>query len=178
MSNTIIRAIDFAAKKHCNQRRKDAERTPYINHPLAVANLLANEAGIDDEYVLVAAILHDTIEDTSTTDEELTELFGSDVAAIVQEVSDDKSLTKDERKRLQITYARSLSYGAKLVKIADMISNLRDIAANPPADWSVERKTQYFEWARAVVDAFGDVNPTLETLFGEAYDEGIAAVLA
>ena len=92
--NRVISAISFAADKHRNQRRKDIEASPYINHPIALANILANEAGIEDEKVLVAAILHDTIEDTETTAQELADLFGDDVAAIVLEVTDDKSLPK------------------------------------------------------------------------------------
>ena len=137
--NRVISAISFAADKHRNQRRKDIEASPYINHPIALANILANEAGIEDEKVLVAAILHDTIEDTETTTQELADLFGDDVTAIVLEVTDDKSLPKAERKRLQVEHAPTISRRAKLVKLADKIANLRDIAASPPADWPLQR---------------------------------------
>ena len=167
--NRVISAISFAADKHRNQRRKDIEASPYINHPIALANILANEAGIEDEKVLVAAILHDTIEDTETTAQELADLFGDDVTAIVLEVTDDKSLPKAERKRLQVEHAPTISRRAKLVKLADKIANLRDIAASPPADWPLQRQQEYFDWAKAVVDGLRGIHPTLERIFDEAY---------
>ncbi len=165
----LIAAIAFAAGKHRDQRRKDAEASPYINHPIALANLLANEAGIDDQRVLLAAILHDTIEDTETTGQELVCHFGRHVADIVLEVTDDKALAKAERKRLQIEHASHLSRRARLVKLADKICNLRDIAASPPADWSVVRKQEYFDWARAVVDGLRGTHPRLERLFDQTW---------
>ncbi len=164
----LIAAIAFAAEKHRNQRRKDAEASPYINHPIALANVLANEAGIDDERVLIAAILHDTVEDTETTVKELVKRFGQEVADIVLEVTDDKSLAKDERKRLQVTHARSISRRAKLVKLADKICNVRDIADCPPASWSLERRREYISWAASVVDQLRGVHPELERLFDDA----------
>ena len=167
--NRIISTIAFAANKHRDQRRKDANASPYINHPIALANVLANEAGIDDERVLVAAILHDTIEDTETTVQELVRLFGQEVTAIVLEVTDDKALPKAERKRLQVENAPDISRRAKLVKLADKICNLRDVAANQPVGWSVERKQEYFDWAKAVVDGVRGVHPELERIFDEAY---------
>ena len=167
--NRVISAISFAADKHRNQRRKDIEASPYINHPIALANILANEAGIEDEKVLVAAILHDTIEDTETTSQELADLFGDDVTAIVLEVTDDKSLPKAERKRLQVEHAPTISRRAKLVKLADKIANLRDIAANPPADWPLQRQQEYFDWAKAVVDGLRGIHQTMERILDESY---------
>ena len=167
--NRIISAIAFAADKHRDQRRKDANASPYINHPIALANVLANEAGIDDERVLVAAVLHDTIEDTETTEQELLRLFGQEIAAIVLEVTDDKALPKAERKRLQIENAPDISRRAKLVKLADKICNLRDVASNQPVGWSSERKQEFFEWANAVVDGVRGVHPELERIFDEVY---------
>lgn len=165
----FIAAMAFAADKHRNQRRKDSEASPYINHPIALANVLANEAGIEDERVLMAAVLHDTIEDTETTEQELVKLFGQDVASIVLEVTDDKTLPKAERKRLQIEHAPHISRRAKLVKLADKICNLRDITKSPPADWPLERKQAYFEWAKEVVDGLRGVHPGLEHIFDDAY---------
>jgi GTP diphosphokinase / guanosine-3',5'-bis(diphosphate) 3'-diphosphatase len=167
--NKLLAAIGFAADKHRNQRRKDYEASPYINHPIALANVLANEAGVEDECVFIAAILHDTIEDTDTTVEELLLAFGKDVTDVVMEVTDDKSLPKADRKRLQIEHAPHLSGRAKLVKLADKICNLRDIANSPPADWSLERKQEYFDWAKAVVDGMGRVHPGMEGVFEAAY---------
>ncbi|SRR6266581_2882518 len=167
----LLQTLAFAAAKHRNQRRKDAEASPYINHPIALANVLANEGGIEDERVLMAAILHDTIEDTETTAVELEKLFGQEVRSIVLEVTDDKALPKAERKRLQIEHASSLSRRAKLVKLADKICNLRDVADTPPADWSLERRQAYFEWAKSVVDGMRGVHPELERVFDEAYKQ-------
>lgn len=170
MTKQLITALAFAADKHKNQRRKDADASPYINHPIALANLLLNEAGVEDQRVLIAAVLHDTIEDTDTTEQELVRYFGKDVADIVLEVTDDKALPKAERKRLQIEHAAHISRRAKLVKLADKICNLRDITASPPADWSIVRKQEYFEWAKSVVDRLRGVHPGLEHLFDKAYE--------
>ncbi|CAG9215848.1 Metal dependent phosphohydrolase [Paraburkholderia sabiae] len=167
--NVLIRATAFAADKHRNQRRKDADASPYINHPIALADVLANEGNVADEAVLVAALLHDTIEDTETSMEELVAQFGLEAADIVAEVTDDKSLPKAERKRLQVEHAATISGKAKLVKLADKICNLRDIAGCPPADWPVERKREYFDWAKAVVDGLRGVHPGLEAVFDRAF---------
>lgn len=161
----FVRAVAFAADKHRNQRRKDADASPYINHPIALANVLANEGGVHDAKVLCAAVLHDTIEDTETTADELLTLFGPKVTAIVLEVTDDKSLEKHVRKQRQVDHAPHISNEAKLVKLADKISNLRDILAAPPADWSQQRKQAYFDWAARVVAGVRGVHPGLEAVF-------------
>ena len=166
--NKLLSAIAFAAHKHRDQRRKDVAASPYINHPIALANVLANEAGIDDPTVLIAAILHDTLEDTDTTADELADAFGAEVAAIVRQVSDDKALPKAERKRLQIVHAATLSREASLVRLADKICNLRDVAANPPAGWSLERRQAYFDWACAVIERMRGTHAILERLFDAA----------
>lgn len=167
--NRLLSAIAFAAHKHRDQRRKDLVASPYINHPIGLANVLANEADVEDERVLIAAVLHDTIEDTETTEQELILEFGKEVADIVMEVTDDKTLSKAERKQRQIEHVATLSQRAKLVKLADKICNLRDIANSPPANWSLERKREYFEWAKAVVDGMRGVQPALEHIFDETY---------
>lgn len=163
--SSVLQAALFAAEKHKNQRRKDAEASPYINHPISLANVLATEGGVTDGEVLCAALLHDTIEDTETTADELRQAFGEKVTAIVLEVTDDKSLPKEKRKQLQVEHARHASSKAKLVKLADKICNLRDILASPPADWSGERKRAYFEWAGQVVDGLRGTHPMLEGVF-------------
>lgn len=167
--SNVLRAALFAAEKHKNQRRKDADASPYINHPIALANVLATEGGVTDTDVLCAALLHDTIEDTETTADELRENFGDAVTDIVLEVTDDKSLPKAERKRLQIEYAAHASPQAKLVKLADKICNLRDILASPPADWSVARKQEYFDWSVKVVASVRDVHPGLALVFDQLF---------
>lgn len=169
MNSALLAALSFAAHKHRDQRRRDVAASPYINHPIALAHVLANEANVLERPALLAAILHDTVEDTETTEEELAAQFGQDIASIVMEVSDDKSLPKQERKRLQIVHAPSLSRPAKLVKLADKICNLRDVAQNPPVGWSLARRQAYFDWAKAVVDGLRGVHPVLERLFDEAY---------
>ncbi len=165
--NKLVEAASFAAKKHAGQTRKGANAEPYINHPLEVANLLVNIGKIEDYDVLIAAILHDTIEDTETTEEEITELFGSAVCDFVLEVTDDKSLPKAQRKQLQIEHAPHLSNGAKYIKLGDKISNIRDVTDNPPADWSDERRLEYVEWGEKVINGLRDVNENLENYFDE-----------
>lgn len=128
----FVSAAAFAAEKHRSQRRKDVDASPYINHPISLCNILANEGGVQDIDVLCAAMLHDTVEDTETSQDELVRAFGEKVASIVMEVTDDKSLPKAERKLLQIKHASSISTEAKLVKLADKIANLRDILKSPP----------------------------------------------
>ncbi|HYG48522.1 MAG TPA: HD domain-containing protein [Allosphingosinicella sp.] len=172
----ILAAAAFAADRHRMQRRKDAEASPYINHPLALAHILSREGAISDATILCAALLHDTVEDTETTIEELERLFGAEVAAIVAEVTNDGSLPKPEQKRLQVANAASKSRGAKLVKLADKISNLRDIAATPPAGWSAERRSEYYRWSRDVVAGLRGVSPALERAFDEAYERGLARI--
>ncbi len=165
----LLRALAFAAHKHRDQRRKDAAASPYINHPIALANVLVNEGGVTDAEVLSAALLHDTVEDTATTLEELESEFGPRVAGIVAEVTDDQLLPKAERKRLQVEHAAGLSREAKLVKLADKICNLRDVAERPPAHWDLARRREYFDWARRVVEGVRGAHPSLEAAFDRAY---------
>ena len=165
----LLKALAFAAHKHRDQRRKDAEASPYINHPIALADVLVNEGGVTDFEVLCAALLHDTVEDTATTHEELEDAFGERIARIVAEVTDDKTLPKAERKRLQIEHASRISRAAQLVKLADKLVNLRDVAERPPAKWDLARRREYFDWARQVVDGLRGTHPRLEAAFDAAY---------
>jgi GTP diphosphokinase / guanosine-3',5'-bis(diphosphate) 3'-diphosphatase len=165
----FIRALAFASRKHSQQRRKDADASPYINHPIALVSILAVEAGIDDRDTLCAALLHDTIEDTDTSVEELVEAFGGPVASLVQEVTDDKRLPKAERKLRQVEHAAHLSPKARSVKLADKIANLRDVADSPPVDWPLARRQEYFDWAKQVVDQIPDPPPKLLSLFMAIY---------
>lgn len=160
----VMRAAAFAAEKHRMQRRKDAESSPYINHPIQLAYILVQE-GIEDSTVLASALLHDTIEDTKTTLDEIEIVFGYEIARIVDECSDDKSLTKMERKQAQIEHAGKISPKAKLVKMADKIANVSDIDGAPPAGWSIERKREYFDWAKRVVDEMRGTHARLEARF-------------
>lgn len=165
----LLKALNFAAYKHKDQRRKDAQSSPYINHPIALVNVLCNEGHVTDIEVICAALLHDTVEDTRTTVLELDSEFGEAIRLIVMEVTDDKNLPKHERKRLQIEHASHISDKAKLVKLADKISNLRDVVHAPPSGWSLERRQQYFDWAKAVIDRLRGVHPILEAVFDAAY---------
>lgn len=163
----LLQAISFAAKKHGFQRRKGTNDEPYINHPLEVANLIANVGKVESIDILIAAVLHDTIEDTETSAEEITNLFGAQVCGMVLEVTDDKSLPKAVRKQRQIEHAPHLSDGAKVIKLADKISNIRDVAENPPADWSGERRLEYVEWGAEVVAGLRGINEPLENYFDD-----------
>jgi guanosine-3',5'-bis(diphosphate) 3'-pyrophosphohydrolase len=165
----LLKAAEFAAHKHRDQRRKNADASPYINHPIAVANVLRNEGGITDPVILAAALLHDTLEDTETTYEELRGQFGDEIADVVEEVTDTQWLTKEARKRLQISKASHSSDRARAVKIADKISNVRDMLASPPAGWSLERRQKYFDWAKEVVDGVRGSHGELEQRFDALY---------
>ena len=164
----LLDALRFAAAKHRDQRRKGRDASPFINHPIDVAHLLATVGGVTDVEILVAAVLHDTVEDTRTTPAEIEENFGAAVRLLVEEMTDDKNLSKAERKRLQIVKAPHISPRAKLIKIADKICNVRDIAASPPVDWSVDRRAEYFDWAERVVDGVRGSSEMLEAYFDES----------
>ncbi|MDG1875574.1 MAG: HD domain-containing protein [Mariniblastus sp.] len=169
----LLTAAFFAAQKHRVQTRKDTQQTPYINHPLEVAKTLAVDGGVTDVDLLMAAMLHDTVEDTETSMEELAEHFGTRVAALVAEVTDDKSLTKGERKRLQVDQAPKKSDAAKQLKIADKICNARDIIQRSPAGWNNERKRRYLEWANNVVVGCQGVNAKLDVLVKKVIQDGL-----
>ena len=171
----VLKAAHFAAARHSGQRRKGAAAEPYVNHLLEVADLVAGALTEPDTNLVIAALLHDTVEDVGVTKEELIENFSQDVADLVMEVTDDKSLPNQERKRLQIVNAPKKTARAQVIKLADKISNLRAILASPPSDWSVERQRQYFEWAKQVVDALSAPNPGLKLEFERLY--GLAGSL-
>ncbi|XP_041895569.1 guanosine-3',5'-bis(diphosphate) 3'-pyrophosphohydrolase MESH1 [Corvus kubaryi] len=172
----LLEAVDFAARKHKAQRRKDPEGTPYINHPIGVARILAHEAGVTDIVVLQAALLHDTVEDTDTTFSEIEEWFGAEVRRVVEEVTDDKTLPKTERKRLQVERAPLCSRRAKLVKLADKLYNLRDLNRCTPQGWSAERVQEYFRWAARVVSGLRGTSAALEGALQRLFEQrGVAA---
>jgi len=163
----LFKALEFAAFKHKDQRRKGPENLPYINHPIQVAGMLIS---VGEEYntnLLIAAILHDTIEDTDTTEEEIQRVFGDKVAELVMEVTDDKNLYWEARKQLQIETSPFASYEAKLLKIADKVCNVRDLVVNPPEKWTLERKLEYLDWACDVVEGVRGTNEALENIFDE-----------
>jgi (p)ppGpp synthase/HD superfamily hydrolase len=161
----LLAALKFAARKHSRQRRKDLEATPYINHPIEVAEVISRIGGITELPALQAAILHDTIEDTETTPQEIEDYFGQEVRLLVQEVTDDKSLPKQERKRLQVEHAPDLSTSAKQIKIGDKICNVSEITPTQPAEWPLQRKLEYLDWAEKVVSGCRGSNPDLEQHF-------------
>jgi len=168
MSDTvlIVKASNFAAIKHKTQKRKDPEGTPYINHPLGVAHILTT-AGVEDVEVIVSAILHDTVEDTDTTLDEIEAEFGKSIRGIVAEVTDDKNLVKEERKRLQIVHGPHKSSKAKLVKLADKLYNITDLERATPKGWTEERKQQYFLWSAKVVLGLRGSNQIMEDKIDE-----------
>lgn len=164
----LLQAAAFAAGKHTSQRRKNVDASPYINHPIEVATLLATDGGITDVELLMAAILHDTVEDTETSFAEIAELFGADVKDLVAEVTDDKSLEKHRRKQLQIEHAAHKTDRVKQLKIADKTCNIRDIDADNPNGWELGRKLQYLDWAEQVVQHCRGINAALDARFDEA----------
>lgn len=172
----VARAADFAARAHVGQRRKGHAQEPYINHLAEVAALLAEATHGHDAVLIAAGWLHDTLEDTDTEREELESLFGPGVAAIVAEVTDDKSLLKADRKRLQVETAPNKSAQARMLKVADKTSNLRAIAQSPPSGWDFARREDYVRWAEAVVDGCRGLNSTLETTFDEAAQQARAVI--
>jgi guanosine-3',5'-bis(diphosphate) 3'-pyrophosphohydrolase len=163
-SALVVHALSFAADKHRLQLRRDRS-TPYINHPLAVTDILARIGKVTDVEVLAAAALHDTLEDTETTEDELRTTFGARVLSLVLECTDDKELPKSERKRLQVEHAAQKTPGAKQIKIADKVSNMTDLVERPPSDWPQERKLAYIEWCNEVFRGLKGVNPLLDELF-------------
>ncbi|AYV85801.1 MAG: putative guanosine-3',5'-bis(diphosphate) 3'-pyrophosphohydrolase MESH1 isoform X1 [Satyrvirus sp.] len=158
----LMAAATFAANKHQFQRRKDIQGTPYINHPLNVANLIIKVGKVDDCNILVAAMLHDTVEDTNTSFSEIEKLFGPEIANIVKEVTDDKSLPTIARKKLQVENAPKKSYGAKMVKLADKLDNLTDLLTSIPQGWSDDRVIGYFAWSYKVIQGLRGTNEYLE----------------
>lgn len=167
-----IDAILFAAESHSGQLRKDGS-TPYVNHPLEVMHLLAHAGNVIDEDVLVAAVLHDVVEDTTVTVLEIADRFGARVAKIVSELTDDKSLTKEERKQQQLINADQLSPEARLVRICDKICNVYDILYAPPRNWNIERRIDYLKWSKAVIEKIRGTNAALEKRFDELFLEGM-----
>jgi guanosine-3',5'-bis(diphosphate) 3'-pyrophosphohydrolase len=168
----LLAAMEFASRKHSAQRRKGEDAAPYINHPIAVTYLLAKTGGITDLVTLMAALLHDTIEDTATTREELDEHFGPTVRKVVEEVTDDKTLDDAVRKALQVEHAPSLSGRAKAIKLADKIDNVRDVTSHPPSNWSLARQIQYLEWTARVVAGCRGTNDPLERLYDDVLRKG------
>jgi guanosine-3',5'-bis(diphosphate) 3'-pyrophosphohydrolase len=173
----FLKALRFAAEKHQDQRRKGADHAPYINHPIAVVDILWKVGSVRDITTLVAALLHDTVEDTNTTPDEIRENFGEEVRNLVMECTDDKTLPKAERKRLQVVNAPHKSPRARQIKLADKISNILDISYHPPADWSIERRREYLDWTEQVVNGLRGQNPELEILYDKALAEGRRVLL-
>ena len=178
MTNTLIlKAAHFAAEKHRDQRRKDKHASPYIIHPISVALAITQIGGVDDPEILAAALLHDTLEDTETTPEELEAEFGKKVCEYVLDVRDDKTLPKDERKRRQIEHAKKISKGAALIKLGDKISNVTDVINNPPEDWDINRRKEYLDWAEKVIENCPKVNDRMENKFKEIIKQGREALI-
>src|SRR5436305_4781650 len=162
---SVLKAADAAARWHVHQRRKGSAQEPYINHLLEVASLVTDATGGSDPNLVIAALLHDAVEDQGVASETIANDFGQHVADIVMEVTDDKSLPKDVRKSKQVESAPKKSHQAKLLKLADKISNVRAVADSPAPDWSVERRHEYVEWAKSVVAVLRGTSPWLEDQF-------------
>ena len=173
---TVLRAADATARWHVNQRRKGAAQEPYVTHLLEVAMLVAEATAGADVNLIAAALLHDAIEDQAITREEIASQFNDDVASLVVEVTDDKALPKAERKRLQIKHAPKLTPRAKILKLADKISNLRSLATSPPADWPMQRRADYVIWTTEVVQGLRGASGLLEQEFDRAAADAEQAI--
>ena len=166
----VVRAAYFAGEKHKDQRRSDKEETPYINHPLELASILVDEGDVGEVEIICAALLHDTLEDTNTTFEELVAKFGITVAKIVREVTNNMTLTSAERRIQEAACIPNLSREAKLVKLADKIANIRDISTMPPVSWNIEKKELYFDFSLSIAEQAKDASPKLYSVFLRDYD--------
>ncbi|PIC54786.1 hypothetical protein L5515_002804 [Caenorhabditis briggsae] len=171
--NLVMKATDFAARRHRHQKRKD-NATPYINHPIGVMYILTNEAKVYDPVTLAGAVLHDVVEDTKTTLEEIQKEFGDEVLEVVKECTDDKGLAKQERKKLQIENYGKHSHRAKLVHLADKLYNLRDLERKAPIGWDKKRVTEYFKWAREVIGQMKGTNESLEYALDDVINRHLA----
>jgi guanosine-3',5'-bis(diphosphate) 3'-pyrophosphohydrolase len=164
-------AILFAARAHNGQVRKDGT-TPYINHPLEVMHMLVHTAKVADTEILMAAVLHDVVEDTEVTSDEIADRFGLRISKLVLELTDDKHLDKEERKRQQLITADLISPSARLIRISDKICNVYDILYAPPGNWPVSRRIDYLNWAEAVIDKIRGTNEAMENRFDQLIREG------
>ena len=172
----LLNALQFATIKHRHQRRKNSEAIPYINHPIEVTTTLWKIGGIREINTLMAALLHDTLEDTNTTEQEILEQFGEEVLSLVKEVTDDINLSKQQRKLTQIETAPYKSIAAKQIKLADKICNIYDIAYSPPCDWSLERRQEYLDWTVKVIAGLRGVSPALENHYDTVLSEAQATI--
>ena len=170
----ILKAASFAARAHSGQTRKGASAQPYIQHPVQVADLIANIGNVVDAEIIAAALLHDTVEDCGVSGETIESEFGAVIAGYVLEVTDDKSLPKERRKALQVEHAPHLSPGAKIIKLADKISNCTDVMHDPPSGWDKQRLTDYIQWGCNVVRGLRGANPSLEAMFDEVVEQAEA----
>ncbi|MEZ5320106.1 MAG: HD domain-containing protein [Vicinamibacterales bacterium] len=175
MLPAFVTALAFASRRHVGQLRKDG-RTPYVNHLIEVCDVLVRDGRVGQVDVLMAAALHDTVEDTATTFDEIAQAFGDDVAGLVREMTDDTTLPRTERRRRQVVHAPHLTDAAKLIKIADKISNIRDVVRAPAPDWSMDRRRDYLDWAERVVAGCRGVNAALDAAFDATLREGRTAL--
>uniref|UniRef100_A0A8R1XYA5 Guanosine-3',5'-bis(diphosphate) 3'-pyrophosphohydrolase MESH1 n=1 Tax=Onchocerca volvulus TaxID=6282 RepID=A0A8R1XYA5_ONCVO len=169
----IIKAVDLAARRHRKQRRKDATQTPYVNHPIGVAYILTNEGQITDTATVIAAILHDTVEDTKTTDEEIRRMFGDEIADIVKECTVVKSIKREIRMKSQLEKASKLSRKAKLVQLADKLYNIRDIERCTPCGWTKQHVAEYISFAKDLLSNIRGTHDYLETALDDIINKNI-----
>lgn len=178
LSGTFIDALQFVATKHRHQRRKDAQQSPYVNHLVDVVDLLWHQGGIRDEPILLAGLLHDTLEDTDASPAEICTRYGQAVLGMVEEVTDDRRLPRPERKRQQVLHAPLLSYGARCIKLADKSANVRDLSPQLPIDWSMERRRTYLQWSLQVVTGLRGTNSGLEAHFDQTWQAASQSLVA
>ncbi len=169
----FLKALKFASVKHKDQKRKGACPPPYINHPIEVMQVLWEHGAVRDTNILMGALLHDTIEDTATSQQEIEQLFGKEVLQIVKEVTNPKYLSRQAVKQKQIDDAPHKSPEAKQLKLADLICNIQDVSKRcPPLHWSINRRLEYLDWANKVATGLKGCNTRLEQMFEQKLQEG------
>ncbi|KAI6203563.1 hypothetical protein M3Y94_00571700 [Aphelenchoides besseyi] len=170
----VLKAADFAARRHRQQKRKDLKQTPYINHPVGVAHILTDIGDVKDTVTLVAALLHDTVEDTKTTIEEIEWEFGTEVRSIVAELTEDKTLPREQRKKIAVDKADQLSSKARVIQLADKLYNLRDLERAIPIGWSKGHVREYVDWSRELVQKIRNTNEAIEAELDDTINRFLA----
>ncbi len=161
-AGVVFDALIFGAEKHKAQVRSNLKKTPYIIHPIEVADFVMRIGKVYDKNVLSAALLHDVMDETGTTYEEIENRYGKIVSQYVQEMTVKKELTLKEQKKYQIIQAFHQTPSVAVIKLSDKLSNLKTLAQTPPASWSRDRIDQYFQWAQSVIENLPEANSFLK----------------
>jgi len=161
-AEAVLGAAIFATEKHKSQVRSNEKKTPYIIHPIEVADLVMKIGHVYDKDVLITALLHDVMDDTQTTYEQITSLYGTKVSSYLEEMTSKQGLSLKEQKKQQIMQAFRQNPSVAIIKLSDKLSNLKTLATSPPPSWSRDRIDQYFQWAQTVIENLPESNQLLK----------------